>query len=276
MLSETYGLGCGVRQGGLSSPALFNLYVNSLIDELSSSGVGCSIDNIPYNNISYADDMVLLSPSVNGLRKLLCVCENYAVAHGLKYNVKKSEILIFKAHNRNYNFPPITLEGLPLKRVASFKYLGHWVTEGMSDEADIERERRALAMRANMLIRRFARCSTGVKHTLFRAYCQTFYTCSLWVEYTKKTLSALRVQYNNGFRMLMGLPRFCSASTMFAEARIDSFSVIMRKRVASVWRRIRDSPNSLLAAIGSRYCCPILRHWNSVHVGSRPALVNIK
>ncbi|KAL0810124.1 hypothetical protein ABMA28_010924 [Loxostege sticticalis] len=83
-------------------------------------------------------------------------------------------------------------------------------------------------------------------------------------------------KYTTEQSMLMGLPRFCSASAMFAEARIDSFAVIMRKRVASVWRRIRDSSNSLLAAIASRYCCPILRHWNSVHIGSRPALVNVK
>lgn len=274
--SEAYGLECGVRQGGLSSPALFNLYINSLIGELSSSGVGCYIDNISYNNISYADDMVLLSPSIRGLRKLISICEKYMISHGLRYNVKKSEILVFKCKNRDYNFPPVTLHGVPLKTVTSFKYLGHWITESMSDEVDIERERRALAMRVNMLARRFARCNVEVKQTLFRAYCQSFYTCSLWVEYTQKSLRALRVQYNNGLRTLMGLPRYCSASAMFAEARIDSFQTIMRKRVASVWRRVRDSSNSLLAAVGTRYCCPILRHWNQMHVGSRPAMVNVK
>lgn len=31
---------CGVRQGGLSSPILFNLYVDQLIDELSNCHVG--------------------------------------------------------------------------------------------------------------------------------------------------------------------------------------------------------------------------------------------
>lgn len=59
--------------------------MNGLIEELSSTKVGCHIDGICVNNISYADDMVLLSPSIGALKRLLAICERYAVAHGLKY-----------------------------------------------------------------------------------------------------------------------------------------------------------------------------------------------
>ncbi|KAL0809028.1 hypothetical protein ABMA28_012670 [Loxostege sticticalis] len=205
--SNVYGLECGVRQGGLSSPRLFNLYVNQLIGELNSASVGCHIDSTCINNISYADDMVLLSPSVSAMRNLLSICESYALAHGLKYNTNKSEWILFKSGSLNYvQVPNITLGGAPLKRVQSFKYLGHWVTEDLRDNLDIERERRSLAVRCNMLARRFARCTRSVKLTLFKAYCQTFYTCSLWVNYTGRTYSDLRVQYNNALRVLLRLP----------------------------------------------------------------------
>lgn len=85
-----------MRQGGLSSPRLFSLYINRLIEELSNTMVGCSIDGTFVNNISYADDMVLLSPSISALRTLVSVCERYAEVHGLKYNVSKSELLVFE------------------------------------------------------------------------------------------------------------------------------------------------------------------------------------
>lgn len=49
------------------------------------------------NNISYADDTVLLSTSISGLRKLVGICERYAEAHGLRYNASKSELIEFKA-----------------------------------------------------------------------------------------------------------------------------------------------------------------------------------
>jgi hypothetical protein len=183
----------------------------------------------------------------------------------LRYNVAKSELLLFKSGNKTYTVPPVKLNGTPLKQVTQFKYLGHWVTDSLCDDLDIERERRALAVRCNMVARRFARCSEQVKLTLFKAFCQTFYTCSLWVNYTQKAISALRVQYNNGFRILLGLPRFCSASGMFADAHVDGFAAIMRKRVASVARRIRGSPNTLLNTIVDRFEGRIQKHWNDIH-----------
>ncbi|XP_062532878.1 uncharacterized protein LOC134201651 [Bombyx mori] len=123
--------------------------MNKLIDELSSAGVGCMIDGVSFNNISYADDMVLLSPSMSALRKLLKICENYAESHGLRYNAKKSELLVFKAQNKTYeNVPPIWLAGATLTQVKRFKYLGHWVTEDGTDDCDIDRERRALIVSA--------------------------------------------------------------------------------------------------------------------------------
>ncbi|XP_045448694.1 uncharacterized protein LOC123657160 [Melitaea cinxia] len=205
--SEPYRLECGVRQGGLSSPNLLNLYVNALIEGLSSMRVGCHIGDVCFNNISYADEMVLLAPSVSAIRRMLAFCESYAETHGLVYNNKKSEYLVFKAGNRlPENIPLIKLNGACLVRVHQFKYLGHIVTEDLKDNVDIERERRALSIRANMLARRFARCSTPVKITSY---------------------NALRVQYNNAFRALLGLPRYCSTSSMFAHAGVDSFPAIL-------------------------------------------------
>uniref|UniRef100_A0A2H1VTG3 SFRICE_000661 n=1 Tax=Spodoptera frugiperda TaxID=7108 RepID=A0A2H1VTG3_SPOFR len=267
-LSSPYGLESGVRQGGLSSPTLFNLYMDQLIVELSSTRVGCYIDGICVNNISYADDMVLLSASVCGLRKLVSMCERYASDHGLVYNVRKSVVMVFGAGGEcPVTVPPVKINGVSLSRVHSFKYLGHILTASLRDDDDIERERRALSIRANMIACRFKRASAEVKKTLFRAFCSSFYTCSLWVHFTQKSYSALRVQYNNAFRVLMGLPRFCSASGMFAEMRVDCFYTLMRKRCASLVRRVRASPSGILGMIADRLDCCIVNRCSSISAG---------
>lgn len=258
-LSEPCRLECGVRQGGLSSPSLFCLYVNELIERLSSMHVGCYINDVCVNNLSYADDMVLLAPSISALRKLIAVCESFVAAHGLIYNVKKSEIIIFKAGTKCPTFvPPVRLNGIPLVRVHQFKYLGHLVTEDLKDDADMERERRALSVRGNMLARRFARCTDAVKITLFKAYCTSLYSASLWVSYTQRAYNALRVQYNNAFRALLRLPRYCSASGMFTAARTDTFDAIWRKKTASLLCRLRGSSNSILNVIADKHNCPLV------------------
>lgn len=267
ILSDPYRLECGVRQGGLTSPTLFNLYINELLEALGKTHIGCHIDTVCMNNLSYADDMVLLSASACGLRKLLSICETYAIQHGLKYNVDKTQYMVFEPTGyRIPKVPPINLNGSPLERVMSFKYLGHVVTSDLKDNMDIERERRALSVRANMIARKFARCTREVKLTLFRAYCTSLYTCSLWTYYTQRAYGALRVQYNNAFRVLVGLPRFCSASGMFAEARVDCFYTTMRKRCTSLVRRVRASPNPILRSIAERFDCPYLRHCDDMHV----------
>ncbi|CAH4007621.1 unnamed protein product [Pieris brassicae] len=126
-LSKEYRLECGVRQGGLTSTALFNLYINELIEALGGTRVGCSIDGHCVNSNSYADDMVLLSPSVGALRSLLSICERYAESHGLLYNVKESELLVFKAAKKKPTYvSPVTLGGVPLKRINNVqKYVKH-------------------------------------------------------------------------------------------------------------------------------------------------------
>ncbi|XP_050563151.1 uncharacterized protein LOC126912872 [Spodoptera frugiperda] len=182
------------------------------------------------------------------------MCEEYARAHGLLYNAQKSELLVFKTRGRTLgNVAPVLFNGVALRRVSEFKYLGHIVTEDLNDDSDIERERRAMAVRCNMLARRFARCSIDVKITLFKAFCQGLCTCNLWVSYTQRAINALRVQYNNAFRVLVGLPRYCSASAMFVHAHTDGF---YRRRIASLMLRARGSANTILGVLSHKLDSP--------------------
>ncbi|XP_048480991.1 uncharacterized protein LOC125489347 [Plutella xylostella] len=103
--------------------------------------------------------MVLLSPSVGGLRRLIAVCERFADRNGLKYNAKKCEVMVFRVGRGPERIPPVYMYGSSIRVVDKFRYLGHVLTETLSDDADMERERRALAVRCNMLARRFAKCS---------------------------------------------------------------------------------------------------------------------
>lgn len=170
--------------------------------------------------------------------------------------------MVFKAAGKTPEYiPRLTLNGKDINRVFRFKYLGHFLTDDLKDDVDIERERRATVIRGNMLARRFARCTDQVKITLFKAFCQGLYTGGLWMAYTKRSLDTLRVQYNNIFRMMLGLPRFCSASDMFAQTRTDGFQAVVRKKVASLMRRVRGSHNSILRTIADDFSAPLLRHF---------------
>ncbi|XP_026330932.1 uncharacterized protein LOC113238310 [Hyposmocoma kahamanoa] len=165
--------------------------------------------------------MVLLAPSISALRKLIRVCEEYAVSHGLMYNVKKTEYMVFEVASGEF-CAPIMLNGTPLKRVSHFKYLVHYIADDLKDNMDIKCEHKTLSVKANLLALRFAQCMVEVQVTLLRAYCTPLYAGALWASYTQSSPRVLRMQHDNAFGTLLQLPRLCSASAMFADARVDS------------------------------------------------------
>ena len=89
-LSSMFTVTCGVRQGGVLSPLLFNVYTDELIDTLMSSNCGCHIGKQFYGCLMYADDIILLSPSLSGMQHLMDICSDYAKLHYLVFNNKKT------------------------------------------------------------------------------------------------------------------------------------------------------------------------------------------
>ena len=70
-LSSMFSVTNGVRQGGILSPYLFNLYMDDLSCSLNKLKIGLCINGQVINHMMYADDLVLLSPSVKGLQKVI-------------------------------------------------------------------------------------------------------------------------------------------------------------------------------------------------------------
>ena len=63
-LSMTFHCANGIRQGGQLSPLLFNVYTDDLNHNHQATGIGCYVRGAWVNSLSYADDMVLLAPTV--------------------------------------------------------------------------------------------------------------------------------------------------------------------------------------------------------------------
>ncbi len=74
VLSRCIELICGVRQGGVLSPVLFALYVDSIIVRLRSAKLGCSMFNVYIGCVLYADDLLLFSASFSTLQSMINIC----------------------------------------------------------------------------------------------------------------------------------------------------------------------------------------------------------
>ena len=91
--SNYFYLGNGIKQGGVLSPALFNIYLESLLVDLRNSNHGCRVGHICANSFAYADDIVLLSPTLYGIKELIKLCEMYSIDYSVTFNPSKCAIM---------------------------------------------------------------------------------------------------------------------------------------------------------------------------------------
>ena len=78
------------------TPLLYNVYTDDLNHHLQATGVGCYVAGAWVNSLSYADDMVLLAPTVTALQTLLEVCRAYAGPHDSVYNTTKTVCMLVR------------------------------------------------------------------------------------------------------------------------------------------------------------------------------------
>lgn len=244
--SNLFSLSNGVRQGSLLSPLLFAFYMDDLSTELNSLPIGCTSGSRVLNHLFYADDIVLLSPSVIGLRRLVSCCEQYADSHDVIFNPAKSVNIRFASENISYQPGTIRVNGTALRWTDSVKYLGVTLTRNLDDRLEINSQMRNFYARANCLSRTFTQCSISVKLLLFQSFCLNFYLVHLWLKFPQFVFNRFRIAVNNMLRKLIGLPRYSSASEMFVFYRLDNVDAMIRKQRANFYRRLLTCENPLV------------------------------
>ena len=74
---------------------LINLYIDPLFVQLSNYGYGCHIAGVHAGELSYADDITLLCPSVCGLNEMLKICNKYILENNIILNSNKTVCIKF-------------------------------------------------------------------------------------------------------------------------------------------------------------------------------------
>ena len=102
---------------------------------------------------------------------------------------------------------------------------------------------------------------------MFKSYCSSLYTSSLWCNYRSESLRTLCVAYNNVFRKITFLPRDCSASLMFATRDLPTCKILIRKHAYIFMKSVAESRNVILHSIvrsDSLFTSPLWQHWRNL------------
>src|ERR1051325_2726189 len=147
--SLSFRVTAGVRQGGILSPTLFLIYVDDMLIKLTK--LGCVIGGKRLSAFMYADDLLLMSPSINELQLMLTVCDNELALLDLKLNATKSVCLrIGQRHNKNC-FTLHSQAG-PNPWVSEARYLGLYLVSGRKFSCSLDNPKAKFYRSSNAIL----------------------------------------------------------------------------------------------------------------------------
>ena len=123
-LSDPIDISKGVHQGNVLSPLLFNVFINDIGDTFTENDVPV-LQSSSVSHLLYADDLLLLSTTADGLQHNITKVQEFCKQWGLSINIDKTKIMIFSKNGRacKDRFQFIIGHSI-LECVNSYKYLG--------------------------------------------------------------------------------------------------------------------------------------------------------
>ena len=87
----------GLRQGCKLSPILFNIFIDDILEKIQQSNTHCPViggKEIP--GPLYADDLIVGAITGVGLQRAINEVDRFCEEWGMKINIGKSKIMVFK------------------------------------------------------------------------------------------------------------------------------------------------------------------------------------
>ena len=134
-VSSSFSVQNGVKQGGVLSPRLFNIYLDELLCRLKGSGMGCYYGKLYVGSLAYAEDVVLLIPTLGSLKEILNICEQYSADFNIIFNASKTKLMVFR---RNVSKVDVVFQGRVASKVNNEAHVGNIISTGIyNDEMSI-------------------------------------------------------------------------------------------------------------------------------------------
>lgn len=113
-----------MKRGCILSPTLFSLYINDIVDKFNTSCDAAVLKDRKISCLLFADDLVLLSNSSQGLQKMLDKLYSFCQKWNLKLNVNKTKVMIFNKSGKILKGFHFLYNNQYIHQATEYKYLG--------------------------------------------------------------------------------------------------------------------------------------------------------
>ena len=256
--SETFRISNGTRQGSVLSPALFAVYLDDLLLELRSYGLGCYVAGLWVGAVGFADDLLLMAPSRSAMAKMLTICENYALDLNLHFSTdpdpkkSKSKTIFMTGTRLRNTAKPVNLKlyGQDLPWVSTATHLGHELHESADMEHDCKCKRAKFIDSSTNIRETFDFADQKQMLNAVEIYCSDFYGSMLWDLYGDEAAKFFRC-WNTLCKLCWDLPR--STPVYFVDNLLSCGFPSIRKQIVvryvKFFRSLLKSPCKEVAVL---------------------------
>ena len=241
-----FTINCGVKQGGILSPFLFNVFIEELITNCLDLNVGALFHDMNMSIIAYADDILLISPIDSHLQKLLDVCTEYSEKWKIKFNASKSNIINFGEPLFKSDF---FLNRTTLNETENIEYLGIKINnkfefDKLSQEKFLNVQKSIFSLSYLGLTPKGV--SPALKAFLYKTYCLSQFTYGLETTTLKaETRDFLNTSQNNLIRQFIGIDKFSHMTNILKSLKIYNFYDLYISSKLSFLETIKNNEISL-------------------------------
>ena len=159
--SSFFTLTCGIRQGGVLSPYLFALYVDGIIERIRKEYLlGCHIGWQCLSIMLYADDIIIIAPSVVALEKLLLIVEHELEQLDMEINARKSMCIRIGPRFSVPCASIFTTDGRELQWLDSICYLGVTIISATSFTCSFTKVKQSFYVAFNSIFGKIGRMAS--------------------------------------------------------------------------------------------------------------------
>ena len=253
----------GLKQGCPLSPMLFNLYIDDINDIFDDKCDPICIQNEQINHFLYADDLVILSQTKEGLQRGIDKAYQYAQSKHMTISETKSKSMVFNQSGR-FLRDSFTLNNKKLESVQSFCYLGFdikcsgTVKHGMNILSD--KGNKALRPLLCAIARFNIPAKTAIN--LFHTYIAPIllYNTENWSIISDRGLGKFDKDYifnetatsktdiihRKILKYVLGVTRSCPNFALYGDSGDIPLSIKGYRLTLNFWHRVTNLPNTYL------------------------------
>ena len=249
-------LDAGTRQGGKSSPLLFNIFIDDVVEKLDATNCGVEIGELIVTCLLYADDIVLFAESPQELQTLLETAESWAKEWRLVFNGSKCKILVIyadRAMSQKFKNTVFTLFDEHLELVRVWDYLGMEMRANLSLSGTPARLRVKVEKRVNFL-RWMAANKNGLRASVFLPLFRTVVrpvltTNGQLARYTRSRLANIETTQAMGLKRCLKMPMYLKHASLRILTGVPPVEATLDTLYLTFWYKMSSSTIPYLEAL---------------------------